>query len=196
MLVTGLAVGVAGLPQTAFALDGDMTIGDAQSSVHLIEYASMTCPHCAHFHRDEFPQLKANYIDSGRIAFTLREYATPPAPVALAMFQLARCGGAGPQLYFERVGELFTEQRAILQTGTGAGVRDALFAIGARWGLSQETIIAAMQDQSGATRITASMEDAHTVGIRGTPSFTLNGQLISGHSYADLAGPVDAALAG
>ncbi len=56
----------------------DMTIGDANARVHLVEYASLTCPHCAAFHRDVWPQLKANYIDTGKLRFTFREYPTPP----------------------------------------------------------------------------------------------------------------------
>jgi protein-disulfide isomerase len=200
VLAAGVAgVGAAVLPSYAAAIAGDMTIGDPAAAVQLVEYASLTCPHCAQFHAEVFPRLKADYIDTRRIGFTLREFPTPPAPVALAMFQLARCGGADAATYFERVGVLFLEQRAILSTGTGEGVRDALIAIGARWGLSRDQVMAAMMDQEGVTRVTATVEDGHQrFDIHGTPALVLNDRLLEGPAsltYPGLSAALNAALA-
>jgi protein-disulfide isomerase len=197
VLIAGAACAIAALPRNAAALEGDMTIGDPAARVQLIEYASLTCPHCAAFHAEVFPRLKAAYVDTGRIGFTLREFPTAPAPVAFAMFQLARCGGADAPLYFERVGELFQRQSAVLQTGTGAGVRAALIQIGVGWRLSEADVIACMQDEGAVARITRSIEAGQAVPIHGTPALVLNGELLSGPdsvTFAGLSAQLDQAL--
>jgi protein-disulfide isomerase len=171
-----------------------MTIGDPAAAAQLVEYASLTCGHCAAFHADVFPRLKAEYVDTRRIGFTLREFPTQPVQIAVAMFQLARIG-ADADTYFERNGVLFREQGAILGTGSGAGVRDALIAIGARWGLSRDEVMAAMLDQSAATRIRASAEDGvERFGVAGTPSFVLTDQALPRSPMTATYGALSAAL--
>ena len=98
----GGASGQAG----AGASPDDMTIGAANAPASLIEYASVTCPHCREFYETVWADLKRNYIDTGKLRYTFREYPTPPAAVAVAGFQLARCGGASPEQYITRVGVL------------------------------------------------------------------------------------------
>lgn len=161
----------------------DMTIGAAAAPLHLVEYASMTCPHCAQFHAENWSTLKSRYIDTGRVRFTLREMATPPPAVALAMFQLARCEGASAEEYLRRVGVLFERQRAILDTGTLGGVRDALLAAGAEWGLSQAQVLACLNDPAGVERIRGSIEGAVALGVTHTPSFLFNGVLDEDHAF-------------
>jgi protein-disulfide isomerase len=188
VLIAGAACAVGVAPASAFALEGDMTIGDPAAPVQLIEYASLTCSHCAAFHARVFPQLKAAYIDTDRIGFTLREYPTAPAPIAFAMFQLARCGGVGPRLYFDRVAELFNRQREVMSATTGAEVRSALVRIGGEWGLSEADIMAAMQDEAAVARITGSMESGRALEIPGTPAIVLNGALLQGPSSVTFDG--------
>lgn len=182
LATAGIAATFAG---SAFATEGDdTTIGAASAPLHLIEYASLTCPHCAHFHETNWSQLKTNYIDAGRVKLTLRELLTPPHAVSLAMFQLARCGGVAPPEYFRRVAILFGQQRAILATGTVAGVRDSLVAIGGQWGISQEQVLAALNDPAGVERIRRSIDEASQRGVTGTPAFFFNGQAVP---YGDVA---------
>ena len=69
--------------------DGDVMLGSEKAPVTIVEYASMTCPHCAHFAATTFPELKQRYIDTGKVRFTLREF--PLDPLAAAGFMLARC---------------------------------------------------------------------------------------------------------
>lgn len=164
-------------PASAQATDDDMSIGSAAAPLHLVEYASLTCPHCAHFHAQNWATLKARYIDTGRIRFTLHEMVTPPAPVALAMFQLARCGGASADEYMRRVSVLFERQTAILGTGSMAGVLNALLATGAEWGLTNAQVMAALNDPAGVSRIERSIAAASAAGVTQTPSFSLDGEL-------------------
>jgi len=70
---------------------GDVWLGKPDAKVTIIEYASLTCSHCASFHRDTWPALKTKYIDTGKARFTLREF--PLDPLATAGFMLARCNG-------------------------------------------------------------------------------------------------------
>src|SRR5947209_14674871 len=86
---------------------GEMALGDPQAPITVIEYASMTCPHCAHFHLTTFPELKKRYIDTGKVRFVFREF--PLDPVATGAFMLARC--AGNDRYFALLDLLFHEQR-------------------------------------------------------------------------------------
>lgn len=195
VIVAGAAFAAGALPSAAFALDGDMTIGDPAAPVQLVEFASLTCPHCAAFHAHVFPQLRSAYIDNGRIGFTLREFLTAPAPVSFAMFQLARCGGAGPRLYFDRVAELFNRQREVMTATTGAEVRDTLVRIGGEWGLAEGEVLAAIQDESAVSRVTASIDSGRALQITGTPAIALNGTLLQGNSFEGISAAVDQALA-
>jgi protein-disulfide isomerase len=169
----------------------DMTIGAADAPVHLIEYASATCPHCAEFHETVWPTLKSRYIDTGKVRFTFREMATPPAPVAVAGFQLARCGGADADAYFTRVGVLFAQQRNILSGGTMQSVRDALVNIGRSANLSEEQVMACITDEAGAERVRASAEEAaERFDVTGTPSFILDGVKVEDPAMTTVEGLV------
>src|SRR5688572_8278560 len=76
----------------------DMVMGKADAPVTVIEYASVTCSHCANFNATVFPAFKAKYVDTGQVKYVLREFLTPPVPIAAAGFLIARC--AGPDKYF------------------------------------------------------------------------------------------------
>src|SRR5579862_6210988 len=89
-------------------LPGDMPMGSPKAKIEVIEYASLSCPHCAHFNETIFPSLKAKYIDTGKVRYTLKEMLTEPATVAAAGFLIARC--AGPDKYFKVVDEVFRSQ--------------------------------------------------------------------------------------
>ncbi|MES1200713.1 MAG: thioredoxin domain-containing protein [Pseudomonadota bacterium] len=157
------------------AIDGDMTIGSATAKVEIIEYASLACPHCAEWHTTVWDQLKANYIDTGKIRFTLREFPTAaPADIVLAEFQVARCGGATASEYFDRVAIMMRERETIFSTLTREGIHQQLIAMGARFGLSQQQVDACIQDQAGANRFNqATARGEHD--IVGTPSFFIDG---------------------
>ena len=87
----------------------DMAMGKADAPVTIVEYASMTCPHCAHFQETTFPELKKRYIDTGKVHYILREF--PLDPLAAAAFMLARCAGKDDSSrYFAMVDTLFRQQ--------------------------------------------------------------------------------------
>lgn len=157
----------------------DMILGQANAPATLIEYASATCPHCAEFHHLVWDQLKANYIDTGKLRYIFREYPTPPEAVAVAGFQLARCGGASPEQYMVRVGEIFRQQPDIfgaLRAGSLEGVRAKFFEIGSGAGLSEEQVNACITDEAGAERVRRVVDGARPFNVTGTPTLILNGR--------------------
>jgi protein-disulfide isomerase len=177
----------------------DMVLGADNAPVTLIEYASTTCPHCAEFHETVFEQLKTNYIDTGRVRYVFREVPTPPPAVAAAGFQLARCGGATPEQYFARLGEIFRQQRAMFASGTMEGVRQKFFEIGGAAGLSEEQVTQCINDEAGAERIRRIGEESNAFSITGTPTFVINGRKVEDPSvttYEGLSRLLDAAAAG
>ena len=84
----------------------DLSLGKEDAANTIVEYASMTCPHCAEFHKTVLPELQAKYFDNGQARLILREF--PLDGLAVAAFMLARC--AGPDRYYPMVGALFDTQ--------------------------------------------------------------------------------------
>lgn len=158
----------------AAPLDGDMSLGDPKAKVQVIEYASVTCSHCAAFNRDVFPAFKKKYVDTGKVHYILREVPTPPAQVAAAGFLTARC--AGKDKYFTVVDAMFRELPVWAESG------DALASVvraGAAGGLSEAQVKACISDQQGLDamreRVSKSLKDAN---IEGTPTFVVNGTTV------------------
>lgn len=179
----------------------DMVLGAAGARVTLVEYASVMCSHCAHFHAEVWPRLKANYIDAGRIRFVMREIPAPAqaASVVVAGFQIARCENATPQQYYARVDTLFDRQGDIFASATMADVRNRLVEIGAASGLSEVQVMACVTDRSGLDRVNRTLTAAQAaLGDFGTPTLVLDGARLtdpSAYTYEGLARLLDAALA-
>jgi len=148
---------------------GDMTLGNPEAKVTVIEYASITCPHCAQFHMDVFPAFKAKYIDSGQVRFIFREFPTQPANVAIAGFLVARC--AGSERYFSVIDALFRGQAAMYESGDGTKFLTDGAAAG---GMDEAALRACLQDQAGLEALQSRVQ--HTVEvdlIEGTPTFVI-----------------------
>ena len=88
---------------------GDRSLGKDDAPVTIVEYASMTCPHCAHFHETTYPELKKRYIDTGKVRFIFREF--PLDPLAAGASMLARC--ADKDQFFPLIETLFQQQRQV-----------------------------------------------------------------------------------
>ena len=192
------AASLPGAQAQTFATPDDMVLGSPSARVTLIEYASAACPHCAHFHETVFPQLKANYIDTGKVFFIFRETLTAPAPVALAGFQVARCNGATSDQYFSRIAEIFADQQQMFATGTMQGVLNTLDEVGAHNGLSPDQVMQCIQDPAGGQRIQRFDTGSTQFNVTGTPTFILNGQKVDDPAvttYDGLSHMLDRALA-
>jgi protein-disulfide isomerase len=153
---------------------GDEVLGKADAPVTIIEYASMTCSHCAHFHQKTFPLLKSKYIDTGKVRFILREF--PLDPLATAGFMLARC--AGPGKYYPLTGLLFDQQETWAFADKPA---DALLATVKQAGFTQESFDTCLKDQKIFDAINATRQLAtDKLGVNSTPTFFINGKIHRG----------------
>ena len=152
---------------------GDVWLGPADAKVTIVEYASMTCPHCAAFHQDTFPKLKERYIDPGKVRFTLREF--PFDPLATAGFMLARCDGDAK--YYPIVDLLFSTQKAWVVDKP----LEPLQQIMRQAGFSKEKFESCLSDQKlmdGVNAVRKRAED--TFKVSSTPTFFINGKRYGG----------------
>ncbi|WP_299966598.1 DsbA family protein [uncultured Roseobacter sp.] len=169
----------------------EMSLGNPDAPVTVIEYASYTCPHCATFHQGPFKQLKADYIDSGKINFVYREVFFDRYGLWGSM--IARCAGT-PQSFFGISGILYEKQSEWARAGDPAAIVDELRKIGLLAGLDAETMEACLQDGEKARTLVAwYQENAEADGIDSTPSFVIDGRKYSNMSYGEMAELIDAA---
>jgi protein-disulfide isomerase len=151
-----------------------MTMGKADAPVHMEEYASITCSHCATFATEVFPAFKAKYIDTGKVRYTLHEFLTAPEPVAAAGFLTARC--AGKDKYFSVVDALFRSQQEMFATGDARGT---LLKVAQSAGMTEEQFNQCVSDEKAATALNARMEKAiKDAKISATPTFFFNGKKV------------------
>jgi protein-disulfide isomerase len=171
----------------------DMVMGDAKAPVTIIEYASMTCPHCAHFTETTFPELKKRYIDTGKVRFIFREF--PLDQLAAAAFMLARCAGETDSIkYFTMVDTMFRQQR----TWAVEKPLPPLLALAKQAGFTQATFDACLSNQKILDGIEAVRNRAaDKFKVQSTPSFFINGTLVSGAMTIDeMAKQIDPLLKG
>ena len=152
---------------------GDVWLGPADAKVTIIEYASLTCGHCATFHKDTWPALKAKYIDTGKVRFTLREF--PLDPLATAGFMLARCNGNDK--YFPMTDLLFAQQRGWAFSDKPV---DALSSLVKQAGYTQESFESCLKRQDIYDAVTQVKDAGVKAGVDSTPTFFINGQKRSG----------------
>ena len=173
--LTASAMAQSGSPVAQPVALPDMALGPADAPVTIIEYASLTCPHCAYFNREVFPKIKSAYVDTGKIRYVFREFPRDIKDAAGAM--LARsiakddCGK-----YFAIIDILFRQQDALLEKTT-----ETLTRIGKQAGLSQQAIETCLKDQALLDKLTAGRKFAIDVlKIPKTPTFFINGDMIKG----------------
>ena len=153
---------------------GDMELGSKDAPVTVIEYASLTCSHCAEFDKGSFPLLKSNYIDTGKVRYILREFSYDE--FATSAFMLSRC--AGKERYFGFIDVLFKKQAEWAFTENSiAGLR----AIAKQGGFSQGTFDACMANQQIFNHVKEVVTRGRKeFGIESTPTFFVNGEKVEG----------------
>lgn len=185
ILATGMASGIAAaLPAALRAQETrevvEMSMGDPDAPVTVVEYWMFTCPHCANFHREVFPQIKANFIDTGQVRFVFREvYFNRPS---LWAAMVARCA---PEDRYHGISELlFQRQQAWAgQSDTNAMLAE-LYAIGRQAGLTEDEMNACLQDRDFAEALVGEFQtNAEADRIDSTPSFVINGTKYGNMGY-------------
>jgi len=190
-LVTAAAAAAAGAPAGAAVkpAPGDMSLGNPKAPVHVVEYLSLTCPHCAHFHEGVFPAFKAKYIDTGKVYFTIRELLTAPAQVAAAGFLMARCNGG--TRYFQVVDQVFKSQSRWQQ----GNIKPIFVEIAKANGMTEDQFNACLSDEKASQALEARLTYAtQTDKVTGTPTFFVNGVQLPNQEVPTLA-DLDAAIA-
>jgi protein-disulfide isomerase len=165
--------------------EGDVMLGSDKAPVTIIEYASMTCPHCAHFEETTLPELKKRYIDTGKVRYTLREF--PLDPLAAAGFMLARC--AGNDKYMPIVETLFAKQSEWVVKDPVPPLKE----IAKQFGFSEESFHECLTNQKVLNDIQEVRDRAaQKLGVNSTPTFFINGKRLVGDvSIDEMAKAID-----
>lgn len=195
-VVGALTLAACHKPAAATAASAeDMTLGNPNAKVTMVEYASVSCPHCARFNNDVFPAFKAKYIDTGKVHYIAREALTGDPAIAAAGFLTARC--AGKDKYFQVTDAIYHAQSDMMQPG--ADPHAILLTIARSAGMTDSQFDACIKDEKALTALNARWEkyvrDDH---INGTPTFVINGKVYDKGemSLAELDAAVGQALAG
>lgn len=192
-LMTGAAVAQTATEPAATPIEiVDFGIGPVDAKVKVIEYASFTCPHCARFHTDIYPKIKADFIDTGKIRFEYREVYFDRYGLWAGM--IARCGGE--MRYFGISDILFDTQKEWAASDDPAVVSANLKKIGRSAGLEDAAMDACMQDKATAEAMLAHYQTNFAAdGIEGTPTFMINGAKHSNMDYEAFKALLDTELA-
>jgi len=154
-------------------------LGKTDAPLTIIEYASMTCPHCAHFDTETMPRIKSEFIDKGLVRFVFRPF--PLDALAARASLMAQCAPADG--YFPMIDILFRSQAEWARATDPAA---ALKQIGRTAGLSDADIDRCTADQAALDRIIAGIKEAQTkFGIDSTPSFVINGKKYTNMPFDD-----------
>jgi protein-disulfide isomerase len=177
---------------TSEGVPGDFSLGSPDAPVKIVEYASFTCPHCAHFHETVFKTLKTDYIDTGKVQFTLREVYFDRYGLWAAM--VARCGG--DMRYFGIHDMLFAQQQDWAASQDPTEVVGKLKTIGLAAGLDQAALDSCLNDQAQAEALIKQFETNMAAdGVKGTPTVFVNGTSVGNPVYDDLKAAIEAELA-
>lgn len=194
MFVMSILVGVPSGARAEMAPVKDalseMSIGSKDAPVTLHEYSSLTCGHCANFHRETLPEIKKNYVDTGKVRVVFHDF--PLDNLALAAAMIARC--AGSERHFELFDRLYQSQDTWARSEKP---RAALVAIARFSGLSIEDVDQCLQSNELAQGIQTNSQSAQEFySINSTPSFVLDGKVVKGAmAYDDFKTILDKSLA-
>jgi protein-disulfide isomerase len=153
----------------------DMALGQTKAPITIVEFSSLTCPHCADFAENVFPMLQSKYIDTGKVRFVSREFPLDIKAAAASM--LARCAANGDApKYFEATTMLFKQQAPLMERTT-----DTLKAVGSRFGMNEQAVEACVKDQALLDKLTADQKFAFDeLKVDATPTFFINGERLKG----------------
>jgi protein-disulfide isomerase len=169
---------LAGLPApvdspAAQVQEGDMVLGDANAPITFIEYSSLSCPHCAQHHKNVLPEIKKQYVDTGKVKVVLRDFPLNGPAVQASL--LAHC--VSPMAYWGMTEQLFATQAQWVNENSAM----ALAGIAAAAGINGQDFQQCLSDQKVKDRIIASAEQADKAfKVDSTPTFVVNGIVIKG----------------
>jgi protein-disulfide isomerase len=191
--INGQAIALPGAANAQESAAADVTIqemvlGAEDAPVEIIEYASFTCPHCATFHKGVFKDLKADYIDTGKVKFTYREVYFDRYGLWGSL--VARCGGE--DRFYGITEMIYDTQGEWSRAGSEAAIADELRKIGRIAGLENDQLEACLSNGDKARGLIEWYQaNAEEHGISSTPSFVIDGTTYSNMSYSEFQEIID-----
>lgn len=166
----------------------EMVEGKADAPVTIVEYASLTCGHCADFYNKTFPEIREKYIKTGKARLVFREFAYDPR--ATAGYMLARC--APEDRYFPMIQVLFEKQ---MEWAGAADALPPLKQIASMAGLDGKAVEECLQNQSVLDEVNSSFKRGKEFGVTSTPTFFINGKKYEGAlSVEEMSSVIDSSL--
>ena len=173
---------IQNIPSSSFGvereLEGDHIISLGEPNNTIIEYASMTCPHCSDFHGNVFPKIKEELIDTGKVKYTFRDF--PLDPFAMAGTMIANC--VSEDKYFDVINVLLKTQQKWIEKGY-----QGIISIAKNFGLTVSEIEQCLSNKKLIKLIESNMSLAsNSFGITGTPTVFVNGKRIQPLEYENI----------
>ncbi len=193
LAVSAVASGAPAWAQDAEMSEGGVllgiqTEGSADAPVHVIEYVSLTCPHCAAFQADVFPQLKKDFIDTGKITYEVREAYFDRFGLMAAV--VARCGG--PERYFGFLDLFLTRQS---RWARADDIPAELAAMAKQGGLTEEQVMTCLNDTDAQRALVGMYQDyREDPRFTGTPTLIVGDEKVENPSYENLAKAIEAEM--
>jgi protein-disulfide isomerase len=171
---------------------GDVPLGSETATVTVVEYASLACPHCRDFWKQDFPRLKANYIDTGKIKYIYRDFPID-ADLSILLASVARC--KGPDKYYAMLDDLFASQYDILEAAPKGVAGPIIAAVAEKHGITRDEARTCIDHTpSLKADIQRSSEEGASRGVRSTPTVFVNDERVADHSYDSLSKIIDQKL--
>ncbi len=179
---------------TEALIDGDSRpfLGKEDATVVLIEYGAPTCPGCGSWHANFWQPLKSTYIDTNLIRFEFRVLPSHNPPVDAAIAGIGLC--AGEERFYDVLDKAFEDQIPIEMASRQGEALQAMLDLGEAFGQSEERVMACVNDPGRIDYITAIQGEATSIGVMGTPTFVIDGEIIEDSRFASLAAAIDAKM--
>lgn len=194
-LLAGFAIAGSSVAQETVPLEergyalGDIILGDENAPVTVIEYVSFTCSHCATFHTESYPDLKSQYIDTGKVNYIIREVYFDG--LGLLAARLARCGGEAG--YYDLADVILKTQHEWVQDPNPV---DALYRTALRTGVPTSRLESCVTDREFAESLVADFQEiVEAGGVQSTPTFFIGDQRIEGaRPFSEIAAAIEEEL--
>ncbi len=158
-----------------YTIADDYVLGNANAPVTLVEYASVSCGACAYWHQNVYPEVKSQYIDTGKVKYVFRPFPAGEPQMAQAGHKLALC--ADRTKFHKNIKLQFDRQSQIMEMGRRPnGLRQAYISLAKASGLSEDEFISCMSDTEVSARYDAFIELGADQGVTGTPTVFINGE--------------------